>query len=113
MAILFDSIRPVNVHARPTASDPWAPFDGVTWELGPAPDDARWAAEHLSEGFDSEPPADTFPAEAEPAPGAPDGEGPEPDWDALALEAWAAHCLERGVEPIDPDCAAEMAAEGR
>ena len=96
----------------PPAADPWAPFDGFTWELGPDPDDARWAAEHLSEGFDTETPADVFPAEPEPPADTPDAETPEPDWDAMAREAWATHCLERGVEPFDPYLVADTPARG-
>jgi hypothetical protein len=91
---------------RPPALD-WPDWtDDGTWELGPDPADQQWAAEHLDGSFDSEPPADHIPAD----PDEPEPAEPEPDWDAMARESWALHCLEKGVEPFDPDLIADADA---
>jgi hypothetical protein len=91
---------------RPPAADWPAWTDDGTWELGPEPADQQWAAENLDESFDSEPPDDHIPTDpADPEPAA-----AEPDWEAMARESWALHCLEQGVEPFEPAATADAVA---
>lgn len=84
MTTIFDSTRPVKV-TRPFAA-------GV---LRHTAADERWWAENA--------PSNTrdFDVESRPAP------LPEPDWDAMAREAWAQHCLDQGLDPFDPDVIAQ------
>jgi hypothetical protein len=60
--------------------------DGYSWELGPDPDDARWAADNLNGDDEGH---------------ATDGPAPDdPIWDEWAEEAATQDLMERGLRPF-------------
>jgi hypothetical protein len=57
MSTIASRRKSVNATHPPALDWPdWT--DEWTWAISPDADDARWASEHLSDGYDSEPPAD-------------------------------------------------------
>jgi hypothetical protein len=95
--------NPAPAESWPSTDD----VDGYVWELGPDPElapfsaaDAAWAAEQFGSDFDS---SDYAPDDARdelPDPG-PLSDLADADLDAMALEAAAGDCIERGLIPPD------------
>ena len=88
---LYPAASPVRARSTRPAAQGWPStpeVDGFTWELGPDPADAQfWAEQNPDHHTTEETPAEAL------------GDGPDPDWDALAEESAARDSYERGHRP--------------